>query len=160
LFAGATLARVDGESRCSAFVAIDALDFGVVAEGFAVAVRSDKTDQDGRGCTIESPSSSSAELCDVRSVLAWLNVADVPEGPFFAPHSPRRHAVQALAHLGDAALTPVRAPLADEDEGVRGEAVLAAHLGPKAEAVLPALIAALRDPMPAVRRNSVMRRGR
>ena len=53
------------------------------AEGIAVTLRGDKTDQEGRGRVLAIPFGSSAEVCPVRSVRAWLDVAGVSEVPIF-----------------------------------------------------------------------------
>jgi len=59
-------------------------DLVVDAEGFAVTIRRDKTDQEGRGRVLAIPFSSFAEVCPVRSMRAWLDAAGVSEGPIFA----------------------------------------------------------------------------
>jgi hypothetical protein len=46
-----------------------------------VTLRRDKTDQEGRGRVVAIPFGSSAEVCPVRSVRAWLDAAGVSEEP-------------------------------------------------------------------------------
>jgi integrase len=94
-----------GAFRRSALVALDVPDLVVDAEGFAVTIRRDKTDQEGRGRTIAIPFSSSAEVCPVRSVRAWLDAAGVSEGPIF--RAVNRHGRVGAARLSDRAVALV-----------------------------------------------------
>mgnify|MGYP000703983527 CR=1 FL=1 len=72
-----------GGVRRSALVSLDVADLLISpAEGLAVTLRRDKTDQEGCGRTLAIPFGSSVEVCPVRSVRAWLEVAGVSEGPF------------------------------------------------------------------------------
>ena len=73
-----------GGFRRSALVSLDVADLLFSpGEGIAVTLRRDKTDQEGRGRTIAIPFGSSAEVCPLRSVRAWLEAAGVSEGPIF-----------------------------------------------------------------------------
>ena len=72
------------------------------AEGIAVTLRGDKTDQEGRGRVLAIPFSSSAEVCSVR---AWLDVAGVSEGPILRAFD--RHGRVAAARLSDRAVALV-----------------------------------------------------
>jgi integrase len=94
-----------GAFRRSALVALDVPDLVVDAEGLAVTIRRDKTDQEGRGRTIAIPFSSSSEVCPVRSVRAWLDAAGVSEGPIF--RAVNRHGRVGAARLSDRAVALV-----------------------------------------------------
>ncbi len=86
-------------------VALDVADLVVDAEGFPVTIRRDKTDQEGRGRVLAIPFSSSAEVCPVRSVRAWLDAAGVSEGPIF--RAVNRHGRVGAARLSDRAVALV-----------------------------------------------------
>jgi integrase len=94
-----------GAFRRSALVALDVRDLVVDAEGLAVTLRRDKTDQEGRGRTIAIPFSSSAEVCPGRSVRAWLDAAGVSEGAIF--RAVDRHSRVRAARLSDRAVALV-----------------------------------------------------
>ena len=60
-----------GAFRRSALVSLDVADLLFSpADGVAVTLRRDKTDQEGRGRVVAIPFSSSAEFCPARSVRA------------------------------------------------------------------------------------------
>jgi integrase len=94
-----------GAFRRSALVALDVADLVDAAEGLAVTIRRDKTDQEGRGRVVAIPFSSSAEVCPVRSVRAWLDAAGVSEGPIF--RAVNRHGRVHVARLSDRAVALV-----------------------------------------------------
>ena len=52
-------------------------------EGLVVVVRRSKGDQEGRGAEKGIPYASSAALCPVRALEAWLEAANIIEGPIF-----------------------------------------------------------------------------
>jgi integrase len=72
-----------GAFRRSALVSLDVADLVFDAEGVAVTVRRDKTDPEARGRLVALPFGSSAEVCPVRSLRAWLEVAGIAEGSVF-----------------------------------------------------------------------------
>jgi integrase len=95
-----------GAFRRSALVALDIPDLAFSsAEGMTITIRRDKTDQEGRGRTIAIPFSSSAEVCPVRSVRAWLDAAGVSEGAVF--RAVNRHGHVGAARLSDRAVALV-----------------------------------------------------
>ena len=78
-----------GSFRRSALVALDVPDPAFGVDGVALNVRRDKTDQEGQGRALPVPFGSSAEVCPVRSLRAWLDAAGIVEGPVF--RSVNRH---------------------------------------------------------------------
>jgi integrase len=95
-----------GAFRRSALVSLDVADLLFTpAEGVAVTLRRDKTDQERRGRVLAIPFGSSAEVCPVRSVRAWLDVAGVSEGPIF--RAVDRHGRVGAARLSDRAVALV-----------------------------------------------------
>jgi integrase len=95
-----------GAFRRSALVSLDVADLAFSsAEGMTITLRRDKTDQEGRGRTIAIPFSSSAEVCPVRTVRAWLDVAGVVDGAVF--RAVDRHGRVGAARLSDRAVARV-----------------------------------------------------
>jgi integrase len=95
-----------GAFRRSALVSLDVADLLFTpADGVAVTLRRDKTDQEGRGRVVAIPFGSSAEVCPVRSVRAWLDAAGVSEGPIF--RAVDRHGRVGAARLSDRAVALV-----------------------------------------------------
>jgi hypothetical protein len=95
-----------GGFRRSALVSLDVADLLFSpAEGIAVTLRRDKTDQEGRGRVLAIPFGSAAEVCPVRSVRAWLDAAGVSEGPIF--RAVNRHGRAGAARLSDRAVALV-----------------------------------------------------
>lgn len=72
-----------GAFRRSALVSLNVADLAFGAEGVAVTVRRDKTDPEARGRLVALPFGSTAEVCPVRSVRAWLDAAGIVEGSIF-----------------------------------------------------------------------------
>jgi integrase len=72
-----------GAFRRSALVALDVADLAFGSEGVAVTVRRDKTDPEARGRLVALPFGSSAEVCPVRSLRTWLDLAGLTEGSVF-----------------------------------------------------------------------------
>ena len=98
-----------GGFRRSALVSLDVPDLAFSpAEGIAVTLRRDKTDQEGRGRVLVIHFGSSAEVCpvrSVRSVRAWLDAAGVAEGAIF--RAVDRHGRVGAARLSDRAVALV-----------------------------------------------------
>jgi integrase len=72
-----------GAFRRSALVALAVADLAFGTDGVAVTLRRDKTDQEARGRLVALPFGSSAEVCPVRSLRAWLDAAGIVEGAVF-----------------------------------------------------------------------------
>jgi integrase len=72
-----------GSFRRAALVSLDVADAAFGVDGVAITLRFDKTDQEGRGRVLPLPFSSSADVCPVRSLRAWLDAAGIAEGPLF-----------------------------------------------------------------------------
>jgi integrase len=94
-----------GAFRRSALVGLDVPDLLVDAEGLAVTIRRDKTDPEARGRVLAIPFSSSADVCPVRSIRAWLDASGVSEGPIF--RAVARHGRVGAARLSDRAVALV-----------------------------------------------------
>ncbi len=72
-----------GAFRRSELVALDVADVEEVAEGLRVTIRRGKTDQEGRGTVIAIVRGKMA--CPVAALRAWLEAAEIAEGPLFRP---------------------------------------------------------------------------
>lgn len=72
-----------GAFRRSELVALDVADIEEVAEGLRVTIRRAKTDQEGKGAVIAVVRGEIA--CPVAALRAWLDAADISEGPIFRP---------------------------------------------------------------------------
>ncbi len=70
-----------GALRRSELVALDVEDLEENTEGFLVTIRRSKTDQEGAGDFVSIPHGS--RLRPVAAVRAWLQAADITEGPIF-----------------------------------------------------------------------------
>jgi integrase len=68
--------------RRSELVALNVEDIEFVPKGFMVTIRKSKTDQEKRGRSIAVPYGRS-RYCPVTSLKAWLEHADVNNGPIF-----------------------------------------------------------------------------
>ena len=93
------LAGWAGAFRRSALVALDVADLAFGTDGVALTIRRDKTDQEGQGRVVALPFSSSAEVCPVRSLRAWLDAASITEGAVF--RSVDRHGKVSPSRLSD-----------------------------------------------------------
>ena len=80
-------------------MALDVADLAFGPEGVALTIRRDKTDQEGEGRVVPVPFSSSAEVCPVRSLRAWLDAAEILEGAVF--RSVDRHGKVSPSRLSD-----------------------------------------------------------
>lgn len=72
-----------GAMRRSELVALNVGDLQLADEGFVVSLRRSKTDQTGKGRKIGIPYGEHTETCPVRSMLRWLELADIDRGPIF-----------------------------------------------------------------------------
>jgi integrase len=72
-----------GAFRRSELVALTVADFAFSHEGVTVTLRRSKTDQEGQGCKVGLPFGSSAAMCPLRSLQAWLELAAIGEGAVF-----------------------------------------------------------------------------
>lgn len=98
-----------GGFRRSEIVSLDAADLDFRAEGLVVTLRRSKTDQEGAGRVVALPYGSNPGTCPVRAVRAWLDAAQVAEGPVFRAvdrHdnvSPERLSDRSVANIVKAA---------------------------------------------------------
>lgn len=72
-----------GAFRRSELVALDVADLVETEDGYRVAIRHSKTDQEAQGATIAII--RGARACPVKAVKAWLDSAGIAEGPIFRP---------------------------------------------------------------------------
>src|SRR4051812_6212660 len=72
-----------GAMRRSELVGLDVTDLAIADEGLVVMIRKSKTDQVGVGRKIGIPFGEHPETCPVRAVQAWIEEADIDEGPLF-----------------------------------------------------------------------------
>jgi site-specific recombinase XerD len=72
-----------GGLRRHELVALDVEDLEDVEEGLVVNLRRSKTDQTGKGMSKGIPFGQSKATCPVRAVVAWLQTAEIYEGPVF-----------------------------------------------------------------------------
>lgn len=87
-----------GAMRRSELVGLDLSDVAITEEGLVIRVNKSKTDQEKKGRKIGIPFGEHVETCPVRAVLAWIEEADIDEGPLF--RSVNRH-----GHVMDARLS-------------------------------------------------------
>jgi integrase len=91
-----------GAFRRSELVAIDCSSIKRTPEGISIRVGRSKTDQEGRGREIAIPCSNGT-TCPVQALDAWLELANITEGPVFRPVTtqggvlPRRLSREAVA---------------------------------------------------------------
>jgi integrase len=88
--------------RRSELVALDLSDINFTAEGAIVTLRRSKTDQEAAGRVIAVPFASSADVCPVRRLRAWLDVAGIMSGAIF--RAVDRHGRIAPERLTDRAV--------------------------------------------------------
>ena len=72
-----------GGFRASELLALQVEDVSLVDEGLRIKIRRSKTDQEGRGRLVGIPYSASLVVCPVRAFTAWLQAAQITEGPLF-----------------------------------------------------------------------------
>lgn len=92
------LVGFSGAFRRSELVGLEIRDVAFTADGLEITLRRSKTDQEGRGRLVALPFSGSPEMCPVRALRAWLDVASITAGPIFRE-------VTRYAHVEDAALS-------------------------------------------------------
>lgn len=79
-----------GAFRRSELVGLDVRDVTFTHDGLVITVRQSKTDQEGAGHVKGLPYGSHPETCPVRTLRAWLDAAQITEGPLFRSFDPRR----------------------------------------------------------------------
>ena len=72
-----------GGFRRSELVDLDFADLEFVEEGVIVTLRRSKTDQEGQGFRKGIPFGQYPETCPVKALRAWLNAAEISEGPIY-----------------------------------------------------------------------------
>jgi site-specific recombinase XerD len=82
--------------RRSELAALNFEDIEETADGLRVTIRRSKTDQEGHGDVIAVPRGTIA--CPVAALKAWLQIANITEGPVFRP-------IAKGERIGDARLT-------------------------------------------------------
>lgn len=87
-----------GAMRRSELVGIGVTDVALTDDGLVVMIRKSKTDQLGSGRKIGIPFGEHQETCPVRAVLAWIDEAEIEDGPLF-------RAVNKHGHVSDARLS-------------------------------------------------------
>lgn len=73
-----------GAFRRSELVALQVCDIEFVEHGMVIHLSRSKTDQEGEGRKIAIPHARGAS-CAVKSLQAWLTLANIKEGPIFRP---------------------------------------------------------------------------
>lgn len=94
-----------GAMRRSELVGLDITDLSIGEEGLVVVIRKSKTDQVGVGRKIGIPFGEHPETCPVRAVHAWIEEADIEEGPLF--RSVNRHGDVSDRRLTDQVVADV-----------------------------------------------------
>ena len=72
-----------GGFRRSGLISLNFEDLEFVEEGVIVTLRRSKTDQEGRGHRKGIPFGQFEETCPVKALRAWLDAADISEGPIY-----------------------------------------------------------------------------
>ena len=72
-----------GAFRRSELVALDASDVRFVGDGLEVTLRRSKTDREGAGRLIGVPYGSNPVTCPARAMRAWIDRANITDGPLF-----------------------------------------------------------------------------
>lgn len=78
-----------GALRRSELVGLDVADVAMAGDGTVLTLRRSKTDQEGEGRTVGIPYGSHPETCPVRALKAWLESAQLEDGPLFRPVNPK-----------------------------------------------------------------------
>jgi site-specific recombinase XerD len=94
-----------GAMRRSELVSLDVTDLAIAEEGLVVVIRKSKTDQVRVGRKIGIPFGEHTETCPVRAVQAWIEEADIDEGPLF--RSVNRHGDVSDKRLSDQVVADV-----------------------------------------------------
>lgn len=95
-----------GGFRVSELIAIEVRDVKYDPEGMRIRVRRSKSDQEGKGFTKGIVHGKNAETCPVRAVRAWLEAANISEGPVWRGWMPEGTLTLALEYLRTDALSP------------------------------------------------------
>lgn len=74
-----------GAFRRSELVALTFAAVQFTYDGVVVTLPRSKTDQEGAGATKGIPYGSTPATCPIRALRAWLDAADIAEGPIFRP---------------------------------------------------------------------------
>jgi len=69
--------------RRSELVALNVADLRWETSGVVLTIRRSKTDREGKGREIGVPRLDDETLCPVRALRAWLDIAQIAEGPVF-----------------------------------------------------------------------------
>ncbi len=69
--------------RRSELVAIDVAHLTDTRDGILLFLPASKTDQEGEGATLGIPFAKKKGRCPVRAIKAWLDAADIDDGPIF-----------------------------------------------------------------------------
>ncbi|MCL6600066.1 MAG: tyrosine-type recombinase/integrase [Alicyclobacillus macrosporangiidus] len=72
-----------GAFRRSELVSLNIEDVEFRREGLVITLRKSKTDQEGQGRKIGIPYGSHYETCPVRALQAWIEGAEITQGPLF-----------------------------------------------------------------------------
>lgn len=94
-----------GAMRRSELVGLDIGDVSVSEEGLVVVIQKSKTDQVRAGRKIGIPFGEHERTCPVRAVLAWIEEAEIEEGPLFRSVNKHGHVMEtrlsdrAVAHV-------------------------------------------------------------
>jgi len=83
-----------GAMRRSELVGLDITDVAVTEEGAVVVIRKSKTDQVREGRKVGIPFGEHAETCPVRALLAWIEEAEIDEGPLFRSVNKHGHVME------------------------------------------------------------------
>lgn len=94
-----------GAMRRSELVGLDITDVALTDDGLVVSIRKSKTDQVREGRKIGIPFGSNEATCPVRAVLAWIEEAEIEEGPLF--RSVNKHGHLMETRLSDRAVAEV-----------------------------------------------------
>jgi hypothetical protein len=98
--------------RRSEIVGLCVDDLTFTEEGLSVLIQRSKTDQDGHGHLVGLPYGSNRITCPVRSVRAWLEEAQIDDGPLF-PSMGRSEWPSGNALTGEMVCKILKAGLAD-----------------------------------------------
>ena len=94
-----------GAFRRGELVGLDVKHLEFTSEGVIITLQLSKTDQNGRGRKIGIPFGGSPLTCPVRALRAWLDAANISEGPVFRgvgrwnQFGPRRLNDRAVARM-------------------------------------------------------------
>lgn len=117
-----------GAMRRSELVGLDVTDVALGEDGLVVVIRKSKTDQVRAGRKIGIPFGTNPDTCPVRAVIAWIEEAEIEEGPLF--RAVNRHGqVMDTALSGRAVANVVKRRLVDAGMSARGYAAHSLRAG-------------------------------